>query len=64
MLAKLGGYHEKMAVDHSHTHTVMALMQLSDSQLMSRLQDGLKRLGIEADAGEAIDLRALPKNGS
>ena len=64
MLAKLGGYHEKMAVDHSHTHTDMALMQLSDSQLMSRLQDGLKQLGIETDASEAIGLKALPKGGN
>ena len=64
MLAKLGGYHEKMQVDHSHTHKVMALMQLSDSQLMGRLQDSLEKLGIPLNAGEPIDLKPLPKNGS
>ena len=47
MLSKLSGYHEKMQVDHNHTHKVMALMQLSDSQLMDRLQDGLKQLGVD-----------------
>ncbi len=47
MLGKMSGFHEKMAVDHNHTHKVMALMQLSDSQLMARLQDGLEQLGID-----------------
>ena len=50
MLAKLSGFHEKMQVDHNHTHKVMALMQLSDSELMGRLQDGLEQLGIVPQA--------------
>ncbi len=64
MLGKMSGFHEKMQVDHSHTHKVMALMQLSDSQLMGRLQDGLKQLGIETDASEGIGLEALTKKGN
>ena len=62
MLAKLSGFHEKMQVDH--THTFMALMQLSDAELSDRLQTTLARLGVQINAGAVIDLKALPKNGS
>ena len=58
MLAKLGGYHEKMRVDH--THIVMELAQLSDAELMGRLQDSLEKLGILVNAGDVVDLKALP----
>ncbi len=60
MLAKLGGYHEKMAVDHSHTLNVVELMQLSDAELSNRLQTALAKLGIPVNAGDVIDLKALP----
>ncbi len=59
MLAKLSGFHEKMRVDH--THIVMELTQLSDAELMGRLQDSLEKLGVPVNAGEAIDLKALPE---
>ncbi len=62
MLAKLSGFHEKMRVDH--THIVMELTQLSDAELMGRLQDSLEKLGIPVNAGDVIDLKSLPKNGS
>ena len=69
MLAKLGGYHEKMQVDHNHTHKVMALMQLSDSDLMGRLQDSLEQLGIDPRAAklpvaEESSVSRLPKGGN
>ena len=63
MLAKLGGYHEKMQVDHKHTHKVMALMQLSDSELMGRLQDGLEQLGIDPQTFRLLlaEKRGIPE---
>ncbi len=69
MLAKLGGYHEKMQVDHNHSHKVMALMQLSDSQLMARLQDGLEQLGVDPQTfklllAEKRDVPELPERGN
>ncbi len=64
MLAKLGGYHEKMQVDHNHTHKVMALMQMSDSQLMARLQDGLEQLGVDPQAFKLrlAEKRSVPES--
>ena len=64
MLAKLSGFHEKMRVDH--THIVMELAELSDAELSERLQTTLEKLGIPVNAGDAIDLKALPEraNGS
>ncbi len=69
MLAKLSGFHEKMAVDHNHTHKVMARMQLSDSELMGRLQDSLEQLGIDPRAAklpvaEESSVSRLPKGGN
>ncbi len=61
MIGKLSGYHERLEVANSH---VVALAQLSDADLMGRLQNSLERLGIPVNAGETIDLKALPKNGS
>ena len=61
MVARLGGYNERLQVETSHT---VVLAQLSDAALMGRLQDSLERLGIPVNAGETIDLKALPKNGS
>ncbi len=60
MLAKLGGYHEKMAVDHSHTHVMIELTTLSDAELSNRLQTALAKLGIPVKAGDVIDLKTLP----
>ncbi len=57
MLAKLGGYHEKMLVDH--THIVMELTQFSDADLAERLQATLAKLGIQANAGDVIDLKKV-----
>ncbi len=47
MIGKLSGYHERLEVETSHS---VALRQLSDSQLMGRLQDSLERLGIDPQA--------------
>ncbi len=60
IFGKLGGYHEKMAVDHSHTLNVVELMQLSDAELSERLQTTLAKLGIPVNAGDVVDLKALP----
>ena len=63
MLAKLSGFHEKMQVDHKHTHKVMALMQLSDSELMGRLQDVLEQLGVDPQAFKLLlaEKRGVPE---
>ncbi len=52
-----------MQVDHHHTHKVMALMQLSDSDLMGRLQDGLEQLGIDPQAFKVL-VAESPKKGN
>ena len=57
MIGRLAGYHERLEVANSH---VVALAQLSDADLMARLQDSLEKLGVPVNAGEAIDLKALP----
>ena len=57
MVARLGGYNERLEVANSH---VVAFAQLSDAELMGRLQDSLEKLGIPVNAGEPIDLKALP----
>ena len=57
MISKLSGYHERLEVANSH---VVALAQLSDAELMGRLQDSLERLGIPVNASDVIDLKALP----
>ncbi len=44
MIGKLAGYHERLEVANSH---VVALAQLSDSELMGRLGDSLERLGVD-----------------
>ncbi len=58
MLAKLSGFHEKTQIDH--THIVMELAGLSDAELSDRLQTALAKLGIPVNAGDVIDLKALP----
>ncbi len=52
-----------MQVDHNHTHKVMALLQLSDSELMGRLQDGLEQLGIDPQAFKLLlaEKRGVPE---
>ncbi len=64
MCSRLAGYSDKLAVDHSHTLNVVELMQLSDAELSERLQTALAKLGIPVNAGDVIDLEALPNNGS
>ena len=59
MISKLSGYHERLEVESSHS---VALRQLSDSELLSRLQESLEKLGIPVNAGKVIDLKA-PPNG-
>ena len=44
MVAKLAGYHERLEVESSHS---VALRQLSDSELMGRLQESLGQLGVD-----------------
>ncbi len=61
MIGKLAGYHERLEVESSHS---VALRQLSDSELMGRLQDGLEQLGLQTDSGKMIDLEVLPKAGN
>ncbi len=57
MVARLGGYNERLEVANSH---VVALAQLSDSELMGRLQEKLQNLGIEP---EALKLPLAEKRG-
>ncbi len=57
MVARLGGYNERLEVANSH---VVALAQLSDSELMARLQEKLPNLGIDP---EAFKLRLAEKQG-
>ncbi len=64
IFGRLGGYHENAQVSHHHTHAMIELTQLSDAELSDRLQTALAKLGISVNAGETIDLKALPKNGS
>ncbi len=47
MIGRLAGYHERLEVANSH---VVALAQLSDSELMGRLGDSLEQLGIDPQA--------------
>ncbi len=58
MIGKLSGYHERLEVESSHS---VVLAQLSDADLAERLQATLAKLGIQANAGDVIDLKALPK---
>ncbi len=44
MIAKLSGFNERLEVETSHS---VALAQLSDSELMVRLQEMLQDLGID-----------------
>ncbi len=48
MLGKLGGYHERMHVDHEHRH-LLEIHELSDMELMQRLHEVMQKLGIESD---------------
>ncbi len=43
---------------------MIELTTLSDAELSDRLQTTLAKLGIPVNAGDVIDLKALPKNGS
>ncbi len=61
MVARLGGYNERLQVETSHT---VVLAQLSDAELSERLQTALGKLGIPVNAGDPIDLKALPKAGN
>ncbi len=47
MIGRLAGYHERLEVANSH---VVALAQLSDAELMGRLQEKLQNLGIDPQA--------------
>ncbi len=57
MIAKLSGFNERLEVETSHS---VALAQLSDSELMGRLQEKLQNLGIEP---EALKLLLAEKRG-
>ena len=52
--------HEKAQVSHHHTHAMIELTTLSDAELSDRLQTTLEKLGIPVNAGDVIDLKALP----
>ncbi len=64
IFGRLGGYHEKAQVSHHHTHAMIELTTLSDAELSERLQTALEKLGIPVNAGDVIDLEALPKGGN
>ncbi len=61
MIGKLSGYHERLEVESSHS---VALRQLSDSELMGRLQNGLERLGIDPTAFKLLlaEKRSVPES--
>ena len=48
MIGKLSGVHERMQVDHEHRHLV-AIHEMSDKELMQRLHEVMKQLGIQSD---------------
>lgn len=60
MIGKLAGYHERLEVANSH---VVALAQLSDSELMGRLGDSLEQLGIDPQAFKLLlaEKRGVPE---
>ncbi len=57
MIGKLAGYHERLEVESSHS---VALRQLSDSELMGRLQESLGQLGVDP---QTFKLRVAEKRG-
>ncbi len=61
MVARLGGYNERLEVANSH---VVALAQLSDSELMGRLGDNLEKLGIDPQAFRLLlaEKRSVPES--
>ena len=61
MIGKLAGYHERLEVETSHS---VALRQLSDSELMGRLQDSLERLGVDPQAFKLLltEKRSVPES--
>ena len=66
MVAKLSGFHERLEVESSHS---VALRQLSDADLMGRLQDSLERLGIDPQAfrlavAQEDEVPKAPKGGN
>ncbi len=48
MIGKLSGFHERMQVDHEHRH-LLEIHELSDMELMQRLHEVMKKLGIDSD---------------
>ncbi len=64
MLGKLGGFHERMQVDHSHEIHSVAISQMSDAELMNYLSGMLEKMGFPID--RLPDPKALPAltNGS
>ncbi len=48
MIGKLSGFHERMEVSHEHRH-LLAIHEMSDMELMQRLQEVMKQLGIQSD---------------
>ncbi len=48
MIGKLSGFHERMEVSHEHRHLV-AIHEMSDMELMQRLHEVMKQLGIQSD---------------
>ncbi len=61
MIAKLSGFNERLEVETSHS---VALAQLSDSELMARLQEKLQDLGIEPEAFKPLlaEKRGVPES--
>ncbi len=48
MIGKLSGFHERMQVDHEHRH-LLEIHEMSDMELMQRLYEVMKKLGIDSD---------------
>lgn len=55
MISKLAGYTEQIDLQHTHRHFV-ALLELSDAELMERLVKALDNLGVDK---KTLDLKSL-----
>ena len=55
-------YQQSTGVEDAHA--MIELTKLSDAELSDRLQTALGRLGVQINAGELVDLKALPNGGN
>ncbi|MGI9306582.1 MAG: hypothetical protein ACR2P5_04680 [Gammaproteobacteria bacterium] len=62
MIAKLAGYTEQATIEHRHSGMI-ALVEMSDSELHSKMIEVMGRLGIEQSTN-LVELEALPTPNS